>query len=277
MHTDPRITTLCNSVQPLREQLLQHAVYASIETLRDVATFMEHHVFAVWDFMCLLKALQRLLTCVAVPWLPSGDVVSRRIVNELVLSEESDEVTGSGYISHFELYRRAMVECGAETTAIDDLIVRLTRGEPLPDALRSCGAPAAARAFVETTWALIEEGAPHCLAAAFALGREELIPAMFRRLIANLQQRFPAQLRAFQAYLDRHVQLDEERHALLALHMLVTLCGEPAERWQQAQAVAISCLRARLALWDGVVQQIARARHGEGPVVGAPDSPLPRR
>jgi hypothetical protein len=242
--------------RPLRERLVSHEMYSSIETLQDVATFMEHHVFAVWDFMCLLKSLQRLLTCVSVPWIPSGDRVSRRLVNELVLGEESDEVAGSTYVSHFELYREAMVECDANRSPIDDLMARLGKDEPVLAALRCCGAPAAAKAFVETTWQVIEDGSPHGLAAAFALGREELIPDLFRGLIAKLQRTFPGRLTTFQLYLDRHVQLDEERHGPMAMQMLTNLCGDHAERWHQAQTVALTCLEARIRLRDGLVSQI---------------------
>jgi hypothetical protein len=259
MYQDPRIETLRNTIRPLRQRLVSHEVYASIETLQDVGTFMTHHVFAVWDFMSLLKALQRLLTCVSVPWLPSDDSVSRRLINELVLGEESDEVVEGTYVSHFELYRQAMVECGANRSPIDDLLVRLRKGEPVRGALRHCGAPAAAKAFVETTWQVIEDGSPHGLAAAFALGREELIPDLFRGLIAKLQRQFPGQLTTFQLYLDRHIQLDEGRHGPLAMQMLANLCGDRAERWGQAQTVAITCLEARIGLWDELVHQLTRA------------------
>ena len=255
-----RIKALCNTLRPLRERLVVHEVYTRVETLRDVAIFMEHHVFAVWDFMSLLKSLQRLLTCVSVPWVPRGDRTSRRLINELVLGEESDEIPGSGSVSHFELYRDTMVECEADTAPIDDFVERLTRGEPVREALRRCGAPVAAQAFVETTWQVVEAVSPQGLAAAFALGREELIPDMFRHLIANLQRQFPGRLTTFQTYLDRHVHVDEERHGPLALQMLGNLCGESAEKWREAQTVAVACLQARIDLWDGMVRQIAGAK-----------------
>lgn len=258
MPQDLHIQALCNTLRPLRERLVTHEVYTRIATLRDVAIFMEHHVFAVWDFMSLLKSLQRLLTCVTLPWVPRGDGASRRLINELVLEEESDEAIGRGYVSHFELYRDAMVECGADTASIDDLIGRLTRGEPVREALRRCGAPVAAQAFVETTWRVVEVASPHRLAAAFALGREELIPDMFRHLIANLQRQFPGRLTTLQAYLDRHVHVDEHRHGPLALQMLGHLCRDSAEKWREAHTVAVACIQARLDLWDGVVRQIER-------------------
>jgi hypothetical protein len=260
MQQDPRIEALGNALRPLQERLVTHEVYTSIKTLRDVAIFMEHHVFAVWDFMSLLKSLQGLLTCVSVPWIPRGDRTSRRLINELVLGEESDEATGSSFISHYELYSDAMVECGADTATIDDFIARLSRGEPVREALRGCRAPVTAQAFVETTWGVIEAASPPCLAAAFAFGREEIIPDMFRQIIANLQRQFPGRLTTWQTYLDRHVHLDEDRHGPLARQMLAHLCGESAARWREAQTVAETCLQARIALWDGVVRQIAYAK-----------------
>ena len=70
-------------------------------------------MFAVWDFMSLLKAIQRELCGVGVPWVPSPNLQATRLVNEIVLGEESDEDGEGGYASHFVLYRRAMQRCGA--------------------------------------------------------------------------------------------------------------------------------------------------------------------
>ncbi len=119
---------------PLKAALLNHPVYHEIDCLESLHVFMEHHVFAVWDFMSLLKTLQRLVSCVDVPWLPGNDALGCRFINEIVVAEESDSDGQGGFASHFELYRRAMKQCGANTTVIDGFLNALREGQPLPAA-----------------------------------------------------------------------------------------------------------------------------------------------
>jgi hypothetical protein len=244
------------SLRPLRRQLVEHEMYRHIETLQDLRIFMENHVFAVWDFMSLLKSLQHHLTCVALPWIPRGDRLSRRLINEIVLEEESDALSGGSYISHFELYRAAMEECGADTSKIDGFLQRVARGEDVGRSLAAEDVPAATRIFIRTTMTFVTSGAPHVIAAAFTLGREDVIPVMFRALVARLRKQSPQELTLFQDYLERHIKLDEERHTPMALEMLAALCGDNSWKWKEAKEAARIALSARIALWNGVVEQI---------------------
>ncbi len=259
-----RLNSLQSSVRPLREQLIEHEIYTRIETLSDLRLFMEHHVFAVWDFMTLLKALQRHLTCVEIPWVPRGNYLSRRLINEIVLAEESDfladAVTASsgrpGYISHFELYKAAMEQCGADTTKIDQFLDLVRQGDAISEALEKAGAPATVRGFVETTWSIVESGSVPSIAVAFTLGREAVVPDMFKAIVADLHRRFAQPLGLFQEYLERHIHLDGEEHMPMALMMLTDLCGNDDGKWNEAQQTAQTALIARIAFWDGVVEQI---------------------
>ena len=247
------IQYLQQAVEPTRQQLLNNGLYQRLQTLAHLRRFMEHHVFAVWDFMSLLKALQRDLTCVAVPWVPTSNPATRRLINEIVLGEESDVDPAGRPVSHFELYVRAMEECGADTAPIRRLVAAIAAGRTLGQALAEARAPTSVREFVETTFDIINSGQPHAVAAAFTFGREDLIPAMFRQLVGELRDRFPGQLDTFVYYLDRHIELDEEMHAPLAEQMVRELCADDPTRWQECQQVAIRCLEARMALWNGIV------------------------
>jgi hypothetical protein len=244
---------------PLRQQLTDHPLYSRIRTINDLRVFMESHVFAVWDFMSLLKALQCALTCVRVPWTPSAYPASRRFINEIVLDEESDVFDGRT-VSHFELYVEAMRECGANVQPVLVLQQELACAVSLDGALDRIHAPAAARSFVALTFAVIDEGRPHAIAAAFTYGREDLIPNIFRSLVRDLDRQLSGRLRKFVWYLERHIELDGDDHGPLALRMIEDLCGDDSDKWSQVAAAAESALRARLALWDGIAAQLGHAR-----------------
>ncbi|MCC7173071.1 MAG: DUF3050 domain-containing protein [Planctomycetes bacterium] len=239
-----------------RTRLLSHPLYASLRTLDDVRVFMAHHVFAVWDFMSLLKALQHGLTGLTLPWRPVGDPTVRRFVNELVLGEESDVDPRGGSISHFELYLDAMREAGADVGPITRLIDALRGGASLDDAFAKAEAPPSAETFVRHTVRIIEDGPLHRVAAAFTLGREDVIPGMFVALVDELDRRHPGRLGLFRAYLERHIALDTDEHGPIARRMLAQTCADDPTKLDDAERVGVDVLRARLALWDGTLAAV---------------------
>jgi hypothetical protein len=210
---------------PLKAALLNHPLYREIDRLSSLRLFMEHHVFAVWDFMSLLKALQRQLVCVAVPWLPAADSLACRLVNEITLAEESDADGRGGFASHFELYHRAMTRCGANTDAIDGFLGALRRNKSVSAALASPGVPPCASLFVRRTFETIEGGNICAIASAFTFGREDLLPQVFQRVVDALNVEAGGGLEAFKYYLDRHIGLDGEQHGPMAHSKLP---GSPA-------------------------------------------------
>lgn len=251
--TNPAIDTLKQDIEPSRQKVLSHPIYHQLTSVEAVVTFMEHHVFAVWDFMSLLKSLQRQLTCVEVPWLPSAATGSRRLINDIVLVEESDEL-GDGFISHFELYVDGMRQAGADTSRIDAFIDLLRAGRPVPAALAEAGVPAQVAEFVGTTWQFIDDAPVHCQAAAFAFGREDLIPDMFDQVAALNADH--GSLSTFVDYLRRHIQVDAEEHTPMAMQMLADLCGDDAAKWAECRETVERALAARTGLWNGISDAI---------------------
>ncbi len=252
---------LRQQIEPLRRRLEEHPVYSEIRYIGQLRVFLESHVFAVWDFMSLLKSLQVSLTCVATPWTPSAYPQSRRLVNEIVLGEESDSFE-SGFLSHFELYLLAMDEAGADTAAIQTCLKELKSGHTLPHALLMAEPPAEALAFVRTTFSFLEANKPHVAAAAFTFGREDLIPDMFRQMIKDLRRNLET-VDLFEYYLDRHVEVDGESHGPMALRMVEELCGHDDQKWDEATQAAAQALEARIALWDGILERVRSCHDGQ--------------
>jgi Protein of unknown function (DUF3050) len=248
-----QLSALNSEIEPLRQQLLQHPVYRAVNSVRRLQLFMEQHVFAVWDFMSLLKALQRTHTCMTLPWMPK---VNRRVVrflNEIVLGEESDEDGRGGYASHFELYLEAMKQLGASTFAIDSFVSLLGDNVDIERALTDCGAMSGAVQFVQNTWSCVNSGKPHCIAAAFSIGREDVIPEMFRRILDALEAQSPGQFDRIRYYLERHIEVDEGSHGPMALETIREMCGNNSTLWRESTDAANAALAARIRLWDSVL------------------------
>jgi hypothetical protein len=233
----------------LRRVVIEHPMYAALTTTQAIRTFMEHHVFAVWDFMSLLKSLQRNLTCVELPWVPTGPTGSRRLINDIVLIEESDERNG-GFTSHFELYLDGMREAGADTSVIDGFIDKIRNGRPVLDAIEEAKVPGPAADFIRLTWSFIENAPVHAQAAAFAFGREDLIPDMFEQVV-YINRRIGS-LDTFVDYLARHIQVDSEEHTPMAMQMLADLCRNDDAKWAECTETVQLALAARARLWDGI-------------------------
>jgi hypothetical protein len=251
----PGLSRLQQGIEPVRREVVGHRVYGEITGIERVRAFLGSHVYAVWDFMSLLKTLQRELTCVQVPWVPSGPTASRRLINEIVLIEESDEF-GEDYISHFELYLDGMDQAGAETATVRAFLDLLRAGTPVPEALTEAGVPRGAADFVRATWGIIDGAPVHCKAAAFAFGREDLIPEMFAQVVKIPDPE--GRLTLFKDYLVRHIEVDGEQHTPMAMQMLIDLNGDDPAKWSQCAETVRTALRARVGLWSAISADFAK-------------------
>ena len=249
---------LRTEIQPLRAALLAHPLYGDLKSPAALRTFMQYHVFAVWDFMSLLKVLQQRLCCVTVPWIPGTHPSGARLINEIVLGEETDSDGEGGFCSHFDLYLRAMTRFGASTAQIDRFVQLLRGGASVSEALQSAEVAPPIQQFVNHTFQTIQGGNVCEIASAFTFGREDLLPGVFQCIVDELNQNVDGTLCDFQFYLQRHVELDGEEHGPLAAQLMTNLCDESAANWQAATAAAVAALTARLAFWNGIHAAIQR-------------------
>lgn len=249
-------------VKPYQDKLNAHPVYGAVKTTADLQIFMDHHVYSVWDFMSLIKTLQADIAPTRSPWSPVGDPLVRRFINEIVLEEESDQgipETGKTpeFISHFELYCHAMEEVGADPAGILRF-VSVAAEDGIDAAFDLDVAPKAAAQFTRSTFDFINTGKPHVVASAFALGREHIIPGMFRAFLSDMSMDETA-APAFHYYLKRHIHLDEDFHGPLSLRMADHFIGGSSVKRDEAVDAAIQAIEARIAFWDGVLLRLTPA------------------
>ena len=253
---EDKFVQLRGEIESLRKEIIEHKVYSKIQTADDIKVFMQYHVFAVWDFMSLLKSLQNHLTCTSVPWFPEGSAETRFLINEIVVGEESDVDMNGQRISHFELYQKAMTQAGASVKAINYFTSTLKDETTLQEAFDAADVPEAAAKFVRHTFEIIDMNKPHVLAAVFTFGREDLIPNMFLSIINDLGAEWQESLSVFKYYLERHIEVDGDHHSHLAMSMTEELLGNDSEKWAEATEAVKASLKMRIALWDGVYQSL---------------------
>jgi len=253
---NPRIEQLKNAIEPLRQEIINHKVYSKINDIEDLKIFMQYHIFAVWDFMSLLKTLQNNLTCTTVPWFPKGTADTRQLINEIVVGEESDVDLSGQRKSHFELYIDAMNQCGADTRQIEMFIAEMKLTGNFEKAFNISKTPQQAQEFVDFTFKIISSAKDYLQSAIFTFGREDLIPGMFISIINEIHKKFPNDISIFKYYIERHIEVDGDHHSHLALQMTANLCGNNEQFWIEAEEAVIKSLKSRIGLWDGVYKQL---------------------
>jgi len=251
-----RINRIHLLLEPLKQQIVNHKLYDSIKSIEDLHVFMEYHVFAVWDFMSLLKSLQNNLTCTTTPWVPIGDAETRFLINEIVVGEESDVDMNGIRKSHFELYLDAMNQAGANTIIISSFIDSILENKDVNQSIQLCNVPLAAEKFVDFTFSTIASFKNHLLASVFTFGREDLIPDMFYSIVADIDKISPNKISVFKYYLERHIEVDGGYHGLLAIRMIEKLCGDDNILWQEVENIAVQSLQKRIELWDAIYLQL---------------------
>ncbi len=251
------IDTINKSIQPQKDLLLQHSLYNKVKTIDDLRQFLQGHVYAVWDFMSLLKALQSKLTCTTTPWLPVGNSEVRYLINEIVLAEETDISLDGKRQSHYEMYVDAMKACGASITEIEEFLVDVISTQNIYVSIKQSSLHENIKDFLNFTFRIIDQGKPHEIAAAFTFGREDLIPDMFTEILKNFQNNFPeTDLDKLVYYFERHIELDGDEHGPMAMQMITDLCGNDADKWKEVEEASKQALEKRIGLWNAIEENI---------------------
>ena len=58
------------------------------------------------------------------------------------------------------------------------------------------------------------------------------------------------------AYLERHIDLDEDSHAPMGRDLMKRICGADRTKWVAAASITCRSLEMRHRLWNGVLEEL---------------------
>ena len=232
-------------------QLSVHTVFEKINTLDRAKIYMESQIWCVWDFMMLLRSIQNHYMCQNYLWLPPQDTKVARFIYEMLISEETDiDETGGGYSSHFETYLRAMSDAGADMIPINEFLRHVRKGDTFEELMELKFIPDYAKDFMRNTHEICK-GSPESAVAAFCLGRENLIPEMFKVFLRHLEKH--QELNTFRWYLMRHVAVDSENHGPQSARLLERVLDNDKKKIEDALDTSVNALESREKFLDQIL------------------------
>ena len=249
------MNSITQNLEPLKNKLRNHSLYSKIKDVDDLKIFSNAHVYAVWDFMSLLKFLQINLTSISIPWFPSKNTTTAKLINEIVAGEETDEDQEGQPVSHFEMYIDSIEEFGLNTSEIINNLNTLNNIETINKDIERLNIKSYVKDFLKFTFSVIKRGKIHEVASVFTFGREDLIPDMFIPLIEGINSE-NNDLNKLIYYFKRHIEVDGDMHGPMSMEMLSYLCNNDPSKISESALIAEKALLARISLWDGIENEI---------------------
>jgi hypothetical protein len=249
------MNSITQNLEPLKNRLRNHSLYSKIKDVDDLKIFSNAHVYAVWDFMSLLKFLQINLTSISIPWFPSKNTTTAKLINEIVAGEETDEDQEGQPVSHFEMYIDSIEEFGLNTSEIINNLNTLNNIETIDKDIEKLDIKSYVKDFLKFTFSVIKRGKIHEVASVFTFGREDLIPDMFIPLIEGINSE-NNDLNKLIYYFKRHIEVDGDMHGPMSMEMLSYLCNNDPSKISESALIAEKALLARISLWDGIENEI---------------------
>lgn len=253
------MNNIVQELEPLKDKLRNHSLYNNIKDVEDLKIFSSAHVYAVWDFMSLLKFLQIKLTSISLPWFPSENNTTAKLINEIVAGEETDEDQNANPMSHFEMYINSIQEFGLDTDEILNNINSLNKLESIEEDIDKLDIKEYVKNFLKFTFSVIKRGNVHEVASVFTFGREDLIPDMFIPLIEGINAE-NNNLDKLIYYFKRHIEVDGDLHGPMSMEMLSYLCNDETKKISEASSISKEALLARISLWDGIENEIKQRK-----------------
>ena len=233
----------------LFQVLDQHRIYEMMSSRSTLIHFMERHVICVWGYHRLLHSLQKDIIALSQPLNsdPYKEVI--RLIHQIVLDEEVDQMGDGRITSHLELYLDAMEDIGCNLSPILTMFDLLENGIPAKKAIRSSGFPREAVTYGNFLIQAISRPLHERATVLFYEG-EPFIPDAFLSKLESLSSFL--EVDGFLDYMERHIEGLKKPGFSAAGRLVEVLCNSNIEMNDAAENIAEIVLRKRIDLWDAI-------------------------
>lgn len=235
----------------LTERLFQvlenHRLYALLSNTEAMRFFLERHVICAWSYSVLLQNLQREMLSHPLRPRAEFDKEALRLVSELVLQQEVQELPDGRLVSHTELYLEAMQEAKCDLTGVINFLDMLENGVPVLVALEEAGLSPEAVKYGRKTASLLN--APlHVKAAALFYEGEPFLPDRFLYQLERMGNHGAAG--KLLEYFEGHIEGLAAPEFSPTGRIVELCCHEDELLLREAEGAAEGVLAARIELWN---------------------------
>ena len=231
-------------------QILEnHSVYHKINCVESLAYFAERHVIAVWSYNALLRSLQRDVVALSMPLNSEPQKMAIRLITEMILNEEVDDIGDGSFQSHMELYLEAMRDINCDLSSVFAFFDLLHQARSSDEIFASSAFSPMVEKYAKNTLTILRQPL-HVRAAALFYEGEPYIPDKFLFHLWSLRDRVPVE--RFVEYFERHIEGLKHQEYSASGRLVEILCAFDSKLNWEAERMAERLMKRRIGLWNAI-------------------------
>lgn len=235
-------------------QLLEkHDIYESVVGLKSLQYFMERHIICVWSYTALLQSLHKDLVAMVFPLNSESHKEAIRLISEIIINEEVDDLGDGRYLSHLELYLEAMQDLDCDLSKILDFFDQLETNRSIDEAIKKSLFSEEIKEYARATARFLRKPL-HIRAAALYYEGEPFFPDQFLYRLYLLSDHIKCDKALW--YFEKHIEGIKCQDFSAAGRLVEVLCKVDHKFDYEAESTASAVMRNRINLWNKILRGI---------------------
>ena len=232
-----------------------HKLYDHIVSKKSLKFFMERHIICVWSYNALLRSLQKDIVALSLPLNTESHKEAVRLISEIILNEEVEDLGDGSYLSHLELYLESMQSLECDLSNILSFFDILEGGVSPEKAFIYVAFSNEIKRYAEHTISVLKRPL-HIRAAALFYEGEPFIPDHFLNVIERLSNQMNVD--RLLDYLELHIEGLKCPGFSAAGRLVEVLCRADRSLNRESEVMAEKVMWERIVLWNSLLADIEK-------------------